>query len=123
MALIPNRDAALLRLGQGGRRANLLHRVDRFASSPEPLDVLSGMSIFVDMLLAKCYIYEERAFSRHEGSKRARHGQLEGKQDEPTSVGREVFLSKRGLEKPVYGLLGRNCDRMELIDVYFSRMA
>ena len=47
----------------------------------------------------------------------------EGREDESTSVGREVFLSKRGLGKPVYALFGRNCDRMELINVYFSRIA
>ncbi len=81
------------------------------------------MSIFVDIILASCYIYEERAVSRYEGSKRARHGQLGEKQDASTSVGREVFLSKRGLENPVYALFGRNCDRMELINVYFSRIA
>jgi hypothetical protein len=81
------------------------------------------MSIFVDSLLASCYICEERAVSRHEGSKRARQGQLGGKQDESTSAGREVFLSKKGLKRPVYALLERNYDRMELINVYFLRIA
>jgi hypothetical protein len=47
----------------------------------------------------------------------------EGREDEATSVGRALFLLKRGLEKPVYALFGRNCDRMELINVYFSRIA
>ena len=46
-----------------------------------------------------------------------------GREDESTSVGREVFLSKKGLKRPVYALLGRNCDRMELTNVYFSRIA
>ena len=47
----------------------------------------------------------------------------EGREDEFTSVGREVFLSKRGLEKQVYALFGRSYDCMELIDVHFSRIA
>ena len=45
-----------------------------------------------------------------------------GREHESTSVGRDLFLSKRGLENPVYALFGRNCDRMELINVYFSRI-
>ena len=47
----------------------------------------------------------------------------EGREDEAASAGREVFLSKRGLEKPVYALFGRSYDRRELINVYFSRIA
>ena len=69
------------------------------------------------------YTYEERAVTGHEGSKRARHGQLARKRGPVHVRGAGGLLIKKGLGKPVYALLGRKCDRMELINVHFSRIA
>ena len=46
----------------------------------------------------------------------------EGNRTSPRPWGGRSSYQK-GLERPVYALFGRNCDRMELINVYFSRIA
>ena len=81
------------------------------------------MPIFVDIILATCYLSMKRGQSAGMKDRRERDmANWEGREDESTSVRKEVFSSKRP-EKPVYALFGRNCDRIELIDVHFSRIA
>jgi hypothetical protein len=81
------------------------------------------MPIFVDILLALCYIHEERAVTRHEGPKRAIHGQLGGKRGQAHVRVVEGPLIKKRSGRAGYAPFGRNCDRMELINVHFSRIA
>jgi len=58
------------------------------------LHVRCGVAILVDMLLALCYIYEERAHPTMKDRRRPDGADLEG-EDESTSVGREVFSPRK----------------------------